>query len=299
MDDFRLRVFISAARHLNFTECAAEMCISQPAVSKHIGELESQYRVQLFERRGSRLTLTDAGRTMLDCARRIEAEYERLRQTMSLRRGVLEATLRIGASTTIAQYVLPRIVARFVSRYPDVHVSMIADNSRGIEQALEERRIDLGLVENGSRRQGLRYRTFMRDELVLVVSAASPLAAEDRLSPDRLRTIPLVLREDGSGTLEIISDRLVRAGLSVADLKTVAQIGTTEGIKSYIAESDAAAIVSIAAVGDMLRQGRLKVIELPDIRMERHFAFVRRQGDDDPAVERFVRFAEDNRLLCR
>ena len=116
MDDFRLRVFITAAKTLNFTKCAEQLYISQPAVSKHIGELESRYKVQLFERSGSRLALTEAGRVMLEHAERIADGYRRLQYEMDLFTDRLGGELKVGASTTIAQYVLPQVLARFTAR---------------------------------------------------------------------------------------------------------------------------------------------------------------------------------------
>ena len=115
MDDFRLRVFITAAKTLNFTKCAEQLYISQPAVSKHIGELESRYKVQLFERSGSRLALTEAGRVMLEHAERIADGYRRLQYEMDLFTDRLGGELKVGASTTIAQYVLPQVLARFTA----------------------------------------------------------------------------------------------------------------------------------------------------------------------------------------
>ena len=124
MDDFRLRVFITAAKTLNFTKCAEQLFISQPAVSKHIGELESRYKVQLFERSGSRLALTEAGRVMLEHAERIADGYRRLQYEMDLFTDRLGGELKVGASTTIAQYVLPQVLARFTARFPEVKVSL-------------------------------------------------------------------------------------------------------------------------------------------------------------------------------
>ena len=111
MDDFRLKVFITAARTLSFTRTAERLFISQPAVSKHIGELESQYKVQLFMRRGSRLELTGAGETLLACAERLADDYRCMQYEMSLCADAPVGELRLGASTTIAQYLLPPILA--------------------------------------------------------------------------------------------------------------------------------------------------------------------------------------------
>lgn len=163
MDDFRLRVFIAAARTLSFTKTAEELFISQPAVSKHVCALESAYGVTLFNRRGSRLELTPAGEVLLGCAERLEAEYRRMQYEMSRCTERLEGELRLGASTTVAQYLLPPILARFTTRYPDLRVTLLSGNSGQIEQALERGAVDLGIVESLSHRNGLFYDLFTED----------------------------------------------------------------------------------------------------------------------------------------
>lgn len=206
MDDFRLRVFITAAKTLNFTKCAEQLYISQPAVSKHIGELESRYKVQLFERSGSRLALTEAGRVMLEHAERIADGYRRLQYEMDLFTDRLGGELKVGASTTIAQYVLPQVLARFTARFPEVKVSLASGNSEQVEAALARHDTDLGLVESSARHPGFHYEPFIPDELVLIASTKGWYGRCDQVTLAELQTVPLVLRESGSGTLEVISN---------------------------------------------------------------------------------------------
>lgn len=232
MDDFRLRVFITAAKTLNFTKCAEQLYISQPAVSKHIGELESRYKVQLFERSGSRLALTEAGRVMLEHAERIADGYRRLQYEMDLFTDRLGGELKVGASTTIAQYVLPQVLARFTARFPEVKVTLA-----------------------------------------------------------ELQTVPLVLRESGSGTLEVISKYLAAADVRLASLRVVMQLGSTESIKSFVRNSDAMAIVSVASIVDELRSGELRIIDIEGCTIRREFSFCWPEGRSDALAARFVEFA--------
>lgn len=291
MDDFRLRVFIEAARTLSFTRTAEQLCISQPAVSKHIGELESRYKVQLFVRRGSRLELTPAGQTMLEAAERLADDYRRLQYEMSLCASQLEGELRLGASTTIAQYLLPPILAKFTSRFPGVRLSLLSGNSDQIEQALEEHAIDLGMVESLSRRQGLHYTFFVHDELVLVARPDGTYARTESVAPERLREIPLVLREHGSGTLEVISAALANVGIRLSQLQVVLRLGTTEGIKSFVRNSDAMAIVSVISVVDSLRSGALRIVDVEGLSLRRDFMFVHAEASPAALAQRFIDFA--------
>ena len=291
MDDFRLKVFITAARTLSFTRTAERLYISQPAVSRHIGELESRYRVPLFVRRGSRLELTAAGQVLLEAAGRISDDYRRLEYEMSLCANQAEGELRLGASTTIAQYLLPPALARFTARFPGVRVSVLSGNSGQIERALADREIDLGMVESVSRRQGLHYTLFAPDELVLVARTGGPYARTDAVTPDRLRQIPLVLREGGSGTLEVIKTALGKAGIRIPELNVVMRLGSTEGIKAFVRNSDAMAILSVISVVDELRSGTLRIVDVDSLSLTRDFVFVHPEAEPARLVRQFVDFA--------
>lgn len=292
MDDFRLKVFLTAARTLSFTRTAEQLFISQPAVSKHIGELESRYKVQLFARRGSRLELTEAGSVMRTCAERLDDEYRRLEYEMGLCTSQVEGELRLGASTTIAQYLLPPILAKFSSRFPDVRISLVSDNSGQIEKALESHTIDLGMVESASRRQGLHYSLLAPDELVLITRTGGNYARTESVTPDQLRQIPLVLRENGSGTLEVIAAALSGVGVRVSQLKVVMHLGTTEGIKAFVRNSDAMAIVSVISVVDELRSGVLRIVDVDSLSLRRDFSFVHTEAEPVALVRQFMEFAK-------
>lgn len=294
MDDFRLKVFITAARTLSFTRAAEQLCISQPAVSKHVAELEARYGLQLFTRRGSRLELTDAGRTLLDAAERLADDYRRLEYEMSLCTGQTEGELRLGASTTIAQYLLPPLLARFTTRFPQVRVSLLSGNSGQVEQALGDHAIDLGLVESVSRRQGLHYTPFRADELVLVTRPGGPYARTESVTPEALCRIPLVLRESGSGTLEVISAALAERGIRLPQLNVVLRLGSTEGIKRFVRHSDAMAIVSAFSVVDELRSGTLRIVDLDGLTLLRDFVFVHAEAHPARLVRQFLDFARND-----
>lgn len=287
--DFRLRVFAAVARHLNFTKAANELHISQPAISKHIQELESTYAVRLFERAGHRITLTPAGEAFLKYAEQILEEYRLLGLEMNLHSGSFSGMLRIGASTTIAQYVIPEIVAKFIQRFPDIRLTLFSGNSEQIEQELVGHRIDLGLVESSSRHAGLKYSHIGRDELVLVTSSRN--RTKEEVAVGELKSLPLVLRETGSGTLEVIEKSLFKHNVKLTDLTILLQIGSTEGIKNFLDNCPSAyAIISIAALSKELLANTLQVVEIEGVTIEREFVFVVQQGSQNNFAERFMQF---------
>jgi len=269
--------------------------ITQPAVTKHIHELESYFKLKLFERNGNKVALTIAGNTLLLQVDRLLDLYRGMEMEMAGLTLKQKGRLRIGASTTVAQYVIPRILGAFRQKYPDIQVSLRSDNTEEIEQALLEGKIDFGIIEGRAHHKAIGYQPFAKDEIVLVSSLLHPLANKKQLRPEELKKIPLLLREPGSGTLEVIHHALKKAGLKPSDLKVEMQLNSTESIKSYLLYSPCMAFVSIHAVQSEIDRGELRRIELKGMKIERPFFIISAQGDAAPLPKLFMRFAfQDN-----
>ena len=191
MDEFRLRVFVTAARTLSFSKCAAALNITQPAVSRHIGELEARYGMPLFVRGTSGVALTKAGGLLLQHAEGLLSAYQKMDYDMELLSQTSRGRLSIGASTTIAMYLLPPVLAAFMERSGGVEVSMLSGNSENVEQWLRDGTVDIGFVENASRRPWLHYEPLMADELVLVAGTQGRYGSLESVTPDELRGLPL------------------------------------------------------------------------------------------------------------
>ena len=279
MIDIRLKVFRSVAINLSFTKASQELYISQPAISKHIQELEREFNTRLFDRLGNKIRLTSAGKLLLDHSVRIMKDYQRLDFDMNAMQQQFRGELRIGASTTVAQYVMPEILADFLKAYPQIKVTMLSGNSRDIESALAANRVDLGMVEGLSHQPQLKYTSFMRDELVAIVRSGNPLAIKSEITVDELRTLPIVLRELGSGTLDVIEKYLHQQGCNLSDLNIAMHFGSTEGIKHFVEHSDSIGIVSVRSVGRDLLADRFRLVEIADMKMERRFMFVEKRGE--------------------
>lgn len=299
MNDFRLLVFCKVAEKGSFTRAARELYITQPAVSKHIQSLEKELNVRLLERNKSALRLTPAGVLLLRHAEGILTAYKQLELEMSLLQNRISGELLIGASTTIAQYVLPPLLARFREHYPNLKIVLYNQNTEQIEKMLFDKRIHLGVVEGQSHKSGLEYSRFMRDELVAVVNRKGTLARYDSLTLAQLKTIPLVLREYGSGTLEVLENQLQARQLRFTDLNVVMQLGSTESIKLYLKNADCMGIVSVRAVAQSIVRDDFKVVDIEGLNLERLFHFVYLQGNPEPLSERFMQFARlnDNQSL--
>lgn len=289
--DFRLQVFHTVAKRLNFTKAAGELFISQPAVTRHIHELEQQFKVKLFERNGTRIRLSPAGQRLLQHTEELFAVYRNIEFDMSSLTEGHSGRLFLGGSMTTAPYIIPPILAEFHSRYKDVEVSLVTGNTQQIEQALEQQEIDLGIVEGHTRNSSIRYTEFMKDEIVLVSNLAHPLAKRQTIRPEELTRIPLLLREPGSGTLEVLALALKGIGIKLSMLKREMQLNSTEIIKSYLLHAPCMAFLSIHAVVKELQNNECCIIDVKGLHIERNFYFARLQGDAQALPELFMKFA--------
>jgi len=289
--DFRLQVFHTVARRLNFTRAAEELFISQPAVTRHIQELEQQFKVKLFERNGTRIRLTPAGQRLLVHTEELFAVYRNIEFDMSNLTQRHSGRLFLGGSMTTAPYVIPPILAEFHGRYPEVDISLITGNTQQIEHALEQQEIDLGIVEGYSRHAAIRYTEFMKDEIVLVCNPSHPLARKQSIRPEELMRIPLLLREPGSGSLEVLAHALKAMGIKLSQLQKEMQLNSTEIIKSYLLNAPVMAFLSVHAIAKELQNKECCVIEVKGLHIERNFYFARLQGDAQALPELFMKFA--------
>lgn len=291
MADFRLQVFYTAAKNLSFTKAAQELYISQPAVTRHINALEEQYQVLLFERQGNKLELTPAGKLMMDHSERILQQYQQLEYAMHLFHQDHVGQLRLGASTTIAQYVLPPHLAQFIADFPHATVTMLNGNTRFIEHELSCHNIDLGLIEGVSRSPLFTYTPFQDDELLVLASANSRYASTNTsLSLQEFCRAPLVLREHGSGTLEAIEKALHQQHITLGELNIRIYLGSTEAIKLFVKATDSLCILSKNAVNTELQNGTLRALQVKDLCLKRQLCFVQAPGPQSPLVNRFIDF---------
>jgi len=286
--DFRLKVFYTVALRLNFTKAATELYITQPAVSKHIQELEETYKTKLFERNGSKIALTPAGKILLKYTKSIFDIYREIDFEMSSFNKERQGLLRLGASTTISQYIISPVLASFHQKQKDIKVNLLNGNTEQIENALINKEIEIGIVEGQSKNQSIKYIPFLKDELVLVCNSKNPLVKQNEISVNDLKSMKFITRERGSGTLEVIEFALKKASLKLTDLQIEMQLGSTESIKSYLLNSDCFAFMSIHAVSKELKNKELIVLDIEQLAIERYFYIITLQGKSDSLSELFI-----------
>lgn len=296
MSDRRLKVFHSVARQLSFTKAAEVLHMTQPAVTFQIRQLEDHFNTRLFDRTHNRVTLTDAGRKVYEYAERIFELYDEMENAVRELTGEIAGALTLGASTTIAEYMLPVLLGDFKRHYPDINLRLKVSNTEGIVSMVEHNVIDLGVVEGSVTNKNLVVETCRMDQLVAIVPPEHPLAARRSVSATELMHHPYICREEGSGTREVINAYLKEQGVDDQDMEVCLELGSPEAIKGAVETGMGVSITSRATLAKELKLATLVAVEL-DPPLERPFSLVRQRHKFKlRAMEELLEFA---RTYCR
>lgn len=274
-------VFFEVALHLSFSKAAEALFISQPAVSKQVKKLESELGIPLFERRGNAILLTSSGEQLLGYLKKakiiqhqIQSDIEIIKEQRSAK-----AELKIGASTTISLYVMPKVLSYFHKKYPGIKLLLINRNSENILKALIDQEIDMAVVEGHYEINSVQFLPFMNDEIIPVCSRHSPYGRSE-IDIQDLRHIPLALRERGSGTQSTLIKKLEAHDLKMNDLNIIARLGGTEALKNFLVEDKCIGFLSRLAVKNEMATGSLQEVNIKSFTINRKFEFVIRKGED-------------------
>jgi DNA-binding transcriptional LysR family regulator len=282
MADRRLQVFHAVAKHLSFTKAADALFMTQPAVTFQIRQLEEHFNTRLFDRAHGGITLTAAGAVALEYAERIlglSAELDTRLKEMS---GQVAGPLLIGASTTIAEYLLPRVLGEFKARNPAVVLRLIVANSEAVQARIAERTLDLGFIEGDSHLPSLGTDVCCEDELQVVCAPSHPLAKLKSVAPRALAAHAYAGREAGSGTREVIDS-----------LQVVMELGSPEALKGLVATGLAFTIMSRAIAELEVRLGQLVHVPLSPPLVRQLSVVYAKERFHSRVVNEFVAFAKE------
>lgn len=291
MADRRLQVFHTVARFLSFTKAAEALHMTQPAVTFQVRQLEEHFNTRLFDRTHNRISLTDAGKRVFSYADQIFQLYNEMENSVREITGDVSGVLIVGASTTIAEYMLPALLGDFKKKYPEVNIRLRVSNSDGIVSMVENNVIDLGVVEAMVNNKNLAVELCRVDRLVAVVPPNHPLVNEEKIPLKKLLEYPYICREEGSGTREVIIDYLHDNKLETSELNVIMELGSPEAIKGAVEAGIGITILSRATLGKELKLGSLVALDL-DPPLERPFSFVhQKQKFRQHTVEKLLEFA--------
>lgn len=262
MADRRLQVFYTVAKQLSFTKAAELLFMTQPAVTFQVKQLEEHFNTRLFERSHSKITLTPAGRLAMEYAERILNLTSEMETRLMEMTGEVSGILLIGASTTIAEYMLPRLLGDFKTKHPQVQTRLTVANSETVESKVADHTLDIGLIEAPSHHPSLEAQICCEDELVAICAPQHDLAKLAMAAPEQLATLPYISREAGSGTREVVDDFFRRSGFNPDDLHIVMELGSPEALKGAVEAGLGIAIVSRATILKELKLGDLVAVPL-------------------------------------
>lgn len=291
MADRRLKVFHTVARLLNFTKAADALHMTQPAVTFQIRQLEEHFNTRLFDRTHNRVSLTEAGQRVYGFADRIFELYDEMENAIRELTGDVSGIVTLGASTTIAEYMLPFLLGDFKAQNPDVNIRLKVSNTEGIVSMVENNVIDLGIVEASVNNKNLQVDVCRMDKLVAIMPPSHELASLDTASPSELVSFPFICREEGSGTREVINDYL-HEHVAGEELNICLELGSPEAIKGAVEAGMGVSIMSLSTVAKELKLGSLKAVAL-NPPLERPFSFVhQRHKFKARAMEELLAFAK-------
>lgn len=285
MDDFTLRVFYKLAQLKNFSKVADELYISQPAVSRQIKNLEDSLAVKLCMRKKEGVSLTEEGKILFEYAEKILALYEKsIKEIDKFRHSNLNK-VTIGASTTLGEYVLPRIISDFRKRYPDADIYLKVANTQQILNQLATNAFNLTLVEGEFDNPSFINEKVFEDELVLIVSIQHPWAnISTKINFNELKSQPIIIREEGSGTRKILEKILAKLGLALSDLNIKMELDSTAAVKNAVRENLG---ISFVSKSTLIENPQLKIISIEnmDLRFDFNLIYNRENSFNSLTIE--------------
>lgn len=289
MDVRGLEVFLSVAKHLNYTRAGEEVNLSQPSVSVRIRQLETELGVKLFEQLGKKVALTEAGLVLIPHARRVVTAIEDAQHSIDELQGLERGTLRIGASTTPGMYLIPQVIARFKERYPKIEIHLGIKDTRQIEEGVSRNEFDFGFVGGHLAGDEVDVFPWLIDQLVLIVAPKHRLARKKTIKADDLQSEKFILREAGSATRAAINTHIEIGALQ---LQPIMEMENPESVKKAVQSGLGIAFISKFAVETELNAKTLVAVPVRGLNIERELKIVYRKDKHlGRAAEAFIKIA--------
>jgi len=267
----QLHIFYTVADRGSFSAAAASLHMTQPAVTMQIQSLEDYFGAKLFQRSTKRIELTEAGRALMPFAKR---SIELIRETdaqMSKFTKQLKGRLQLGASLTIGEYILPRLLGPFGQEYPHISISMKVMNTAQIMEDILNHQLNFGLIEAPVNHPDMHMEAVMSDELKLIVGKAHPLADKEEVNLTEVLQYPVVLREQGSGTRLVMEEQLKKQDIDLADLNIIMELGSTGAVKSAVEAGLGISFISAASIKHEVALGLIHTVPIKDVTFKRQF----------------------------
>ena len=291
MLSYRLKVFRSVAKNLSFTKAGEELYITQPAISRHIQQLEEELGTSCFHRSRKGLSLTRAGKLLWEYSENASRLYHSFEKDLDILMGKISQSIRIGACTTLGQYFIPSLISQFRMQYHSVHISLIHANSKNIQEEVAQGNLDMGIVGKTTQRGELRYENFLTEEVIPVTRSGSKYENILLDLKADASQIPLIMRKAGSGTRKVVESYCKRLQIPWEKLNIVMELDSHEAAKSFLLSEDSIGFFPRFAVAKELKFGLLSQVSSQNLAMKRSYQLVYPQGPINPGwVGKFLEF---------
>lgn len=289
MEDHKLKVFCTVAETKSFSKTSEIIHLTQPAVSLQIQALEEVYETKLFDRSSSSINLTPSGEVLYKYAKDILSLYAEAEKEIGKITGLIKGSITIGASTTIGNYILPAVIADFKHTHPKIKINVFIGNTKRVLELLNSGTIDFGFVEGEVSKQKMKADSIIPDELTMIVPPMHQWAKKKVVSILEVTKEPFILREEGSGTRQMIEKFLAGHGINVSDMRIALVLGSTEAIKEAVENGMGVSIVSKWAARKEAKYGSLKLVTPKEEKIMRTFSLI--------TVKKVVSYAVDEFLV--
>ena len=273
----QLRILKAIATEENFTKAAKLLYLSQPALSKQIRILEENLDMILINRENHRISLTENGQVFLQYAERILALCEEsCRALIDLKNGE-RGNLIVGASQTIGTYLLPRVLALFAQRYPQINLKVQVNSTRLIAKHIVNREIDIAIVGGDiphELNKNLLVESFVEDEFSLIVPRAHPFAEKKLITKEDLYHLKFITLNSNSTIRKFIDNILTQNHIQTKQLKTIMQLNSIEGIKTAVSLGLGAAFVSSSAIEKEIQLKTIQILKIENIKINRTLSII-------------------------
>ncbi|WP_264738054.1 LysR family transcriptional regulator [Cytobacillus firmus] len=266
-----LKTFVTLAEVKNFTKTADLLLMSQPSVSLHIKNLEKEFQTKLFQRSPKYLKITPSGEILYDRAKQMITIYEQTRQEILEQQNTIKGDLKIAASFTIGEYILPSLLLDLQNQYPELNLQVTIANTEEVVQSTRSHHVDIGLIEGQTNERELIVTPFLEDELFIVTSNQHPLVQKEEATIADLQDQAWIMRENGSGTREYFNHVVRSNGLKVKSLLT---ISSNQGIKETLINGLGISILSGSVVERDVKQNNLSIIKVKNQEFKRTLSYV-------------------------
>ncbi|GAS82921.1 LysR family transcriptional regulator [Paenibacillus amylolyticus] len=271
MNFHQLHIFYTVAEKGSFSAAAQALHMTQPAVTMQIQSLEDYFGTKLLHRSTKKIELSEAGRTLLPHAKRSVELVRQTDEAMSAFTQMLQGRLQLGASLTIGEYVLPRMLGPFALQYPDISIVMKVMNTTQIMDDILKHQLNFGLIEAPVHHPDMIVEPVMQDELKLIVPAGHDLAKRSKVNLEDVMNYPFVLREKGSGTRQVMEDQLQKKNIDPQDMNVVMELGSTGAVKSAVEAGVGITMLSPSSVQHELALGLVHIVDIRGLEFKRQF----------------------------